>query len=172
MMTPQQRIVQKMIDNIVENHPVEKPVSHAPAPQATTTHAPAPAATEDYGLLSRKIEYGFNNLRQENADLRKQIDEIAGILKILRNDIDGVRMAVQQRKQLSANEQAPVNISPTAMPTHGGAPQYKKTEADEHFERQTGQPAHHDEAPQARGFAKKEPDMGVDIGKVFYYGKK
>jgi hypothetical protein len=171
MMSPQQRIVQKMIDNIVENN---KPVIEKGTTSSTPAATPTPAAstpalqTEDYSLISRKLEYGFTNLRQENADLRKEIGELAGMLKLLRNDMDSIRMAVQQRKPLAEHERAPaVNVPPTGM----GAPQYKKTEADEHYERQSGQAAH-EEAPQARGFAKKEPDMGVDIGKVFYYGKK
>lgn len=174
MNNPQDRIIKKMIDDIVEqNKPyIEKPASSATqdaAPSApTATHAPT---SEDNGILGRKIEYGFSNLRQENAELRKQLDDLLGAVKMLRSDLDQIRLSVQQRNRDGA----------PAAPMHGGAatpsmgaPQYRKTEADEAYERETGQPAHHEEpaSQQARGFAKKDPATDVDISKVFYYGKK
>ena len=139
---------------------------------------PTAAASEELTLLARKIEYGFSTARQDNAELRKMIDEIGGVVKMLRNDMDSLRMTIQQhsRPATAAHHEAPANVSRPSSST--GAPQYRKSEADEAYERESGQPAHDNsegmpQVQQARGFAKKE-DKGdqVDISKVFYYGKK
>ena len=80
MNTPQDRVIKKMIDNIVEtNRPAfEKPVTGmATVTSAAATTAPS-MVPEDYALITRKLDYGFNNLRQENTELRKQLDELGG----------------------------------------------------------------------------------------------
>lgn len=169
-----------MIDNIVEkNKPdFDKPVAstHSTSTVAVSAAPAAGLATEDYTLISRKLEYGFNNLRQEHADLRKLLEEVNGSIKMLRNDVDGLRMKLQQSSR--GSEAAAPNHGPTRSesvntpPTAMGAPQYRKTEADEAYESHSGQAAHAEEPQQARGFAKKEADTGIDINKVFYFGKK
>jgi hypothetical protein len=172
MHSPQDRIVKKMIDNIVErNRPeFERPVV-SEAPQQAVQQGTAPAlATEDYNLITRKLEYGFSSLRQENADLRKMVEDLKGTLNIIRNDMDNLRASLRNRPAPAEEQhkEAPVNVPPTGM----GAPQYRKTAADEEFERKSGATEEEEKPQQARGFAKKEADVGIDIGKVFYYGKK
>jgi hypothetical protein len=172
MQSPQDRIVKKMIDNIVERN---KPEFERPAPhttetpaQHTATPSAAPAA-EDYNLISRKLEYGFNSLRQDNAELRKTVEELKGTLNMMRNDMDNLRASLRNRPAAEEpRREAPVNAPPTAM----GAPQYRKTAADEEFDRKSGASEEEEKPTQARGFAKKEEPAGVDISKVFYYGKK
>ena len=71
--------------------------------------------------------------------------------------------------------------SPQASPRHeethhappqAHAPNYKQSEADAAYERESGgSNQSHDEQPQARGIQKKD-DSQIDISKVFYYGKK
>lgn len=186
MQQPNERVIKKMIDNIVErNRPeFERPAPaesrEAPASSAATSPTGAALAPEDYQLLSRKLEYGFNQLRSENADMRKGLEEIGGMIKMLRNDMDNLRAHMRSSGSNSASSpigqaqparSSSENISPTAM----GAPQYRKTAADEEFETKTGSSSHDDEAKpaQARGFQKKEEAAPeVDISKVFYYGKK
>lgn len=186
MDTPQDRVIKKMINNIVEtNRPVfEKTPAPAVASdekKGDTSSASTPAANmqpEDYNLISRKLEYGFTNLRQENAAMRKQLEELAGALKMLRNDMDTVRMAVARSGQNQTHAQAPaapVNPSTQGAVPAGGAPQYRQTEADKAYEAAQGGQASGGapaapQQEQARGFKKEEPQ--VDISKVFYYGKK
>jgi hypothetical protein len=180
MYSPQERVIKKMIDNIVEsNKPVfEKSAASTVAPEAgaapVSTPSAAPAAalsTEDYTLISRKLEYGFNQMRQENADLRKLVEEVNGAVKMLRNDMDQLRMQQRNsREQPSQHHEAPRQAAPAHHSQ--GAPQYRKSEADEAYEQHSGQSAHED-APQARGIQQKKDDgANIDISKVFYYGKK
>ena len=191
MNTPQERVIKKMIDNIVEsNKPsFERPVTAAAteAPRGMpSTHA-AGAAAEDAGMITRKLDYGFNSLRQENVEMRKQIEELNGAIKMLRNDMDTVRQAVL-RSGSSSNggghpQGAPKRDPPTEPMTSAsggslGAPQYRKSDADEAYDRSQGGSSSQSEAPAsagARGFPKKEDPQGnaqIDINKVFYYGKK
>jgi len=187
MNTPQERVIKKMIDNIVEsNKPVfERPVSASSStesPRVNNTPAGPVAAAEEQTMITRKLDYGFDNLRRENAELRKQIEELGGAIKMLRNDMDTVRQAVLRSVNAApsnANPQgAPKRDPPTEPMTSAaggslGAPQYRKTEADEAYERGQSSGGNEASTQQARGFAKKE-DAGaqVDIAKVFYYGKK
>jgi hypothetical protein len=191
MNTPQERVIKKMIDNIVEsNKPsFERPATaatEAPRGMPSATHAAAPSA-EDTGMITRKLDYGFNSLRQENVEMRKQIEELNGAIKMLRNDMDTVRQAVLRASSGGSNggghpQGSPKRDPPTEPMTSAaggslGAPQYRKTEADEAYDRsQGGSSQSSNDAPasaSARGFQKKE-DAGaqVDISKVFYYGKK
>jgi hypothetical protein len=170
MQQPNERIIKKMIDNIVERNRPEFQ-KDAPASESATTSAPV--HQEEQAMLSRKIEYGFNSLRGDLGEIRKQLDELNGLAKMLRNDIDGLRAQMRAHSNSSAPQPArssSANIPPTAM----GAPQYRKSEADEAYEAHSGQASHDEEPQQARGFGKKDKDYGaqVDISKVFYYGKK
>ena len=159
----QDRIIKKMIDNIVERN---KPEFEKPEPVAGGTANAA--ATEDQGLLMRKLEYGFNSNRQENAEIRKSLDEIKGALNLMRNDLDSMRMNLQQ----VARSSAPPSERHVQQASPAGAPQYRKTDADEAFEKEHGEEsANMPKVQQARGFQKKD-DTEVDISKVFYYGKK
>lgn len=182
MNTPQDRVIKKMIDNIVEsNRPsFERPASTtAETPRVNVPSASHSAAStaEDGSMITRKLDYGFNSLRQENAELRKQLEELGGGIKMLRNDLDVVRQAVLRAASSGAPQGSPHRDAPTQPMTSAGggslgAPQYRKSDADEAFEKQGGS----SEAPassQARGFQKKEDAAAqVDINKVFYYGKK
>lgn len=191
MNTPQDRVIKKMIDNIVEsNKPVfERPATSQtaaePARTPAASHPAGPVApAEEQGMITRKLDYGFESLRRENADLRKQIEELSGAIKMLRNDMDTIRQAVlraassAQASPSSHPQGSPRRDPPTEPMTSAaggslGAPQYRKTEADEAYERSQGGSSGTPEVQQARGFQKKE-DAGaqVDISKVFYYGKK
>jgi TolA-binding protein len=184
MNSPQDRIIKKMIDNIVEtNKPVfERPAAStegsSPAHPAASQFSAGNTSTEDYSLLSRKIEYGVNSLRTDLAEMRKAIDEVNGAVKMLRNDMDGIRMNLQQARRegpqpMRDTSQPMGHVQPSQPVSHSqGAPQYRKTAADEEYEKSSGQAAHAEEAPQARGFAKKDQGADIDISKVFYYGKK
>jgi hypothetical protein len=185
MDTPQDRVIKKMINNIVEtNRPVFEKTApaktsgdNAPAEKTSGASTGAAMETEDYNLISRKIEYGFNNLRQENAAMRKQLEELGGALKMLRNDMDTVRMAMRSGNSSPqpSHAAAPAQASSQGNVPAGGAPQYKQTEADKAYEAAQGSNGGENaqaapQQEQARGFKKEDPQ--VDISKVFYYGKK
>lgn len=169
-MDGQDRIIKKMIDNIVEkNKPeFEKPFEAQTTSGATTNQAPS---TEDNSLLMRKVEYGFNNLRQENAEIRKTLDELKGTINLMRNDLDSIRMAVQQQAR-GTQPSSERHIQQASPSSSSGAPQYRKSEADEAYEHEQGSGDSMPKVQQARGFQKKDPANDIDISKVFYYGKK
>jgi hypothetical protein len=170
-----------MINNIVEtNRPAFERPAHADTKPATsaapsTSSAGAAVSSEDHTIIGRKLEYGFTSLRQENAALRKQLEEVAGAIKLIRGDIDMLRTTIARGASNSHAHQNQQAAPTQAQSATTGAPQYRKTEADEAYERgQGGSASESNAAPagqQARGFAKKE-ETTVDISKVFYYGKK
>lgn len=167
-MNTEDRIIKKMIDNIVERNKPEFEPKTAPAVAQNNVSA---KPVED-PTIARKIEYGFNSVRSDNAEMRKSLDELKGMLSVMRNDLDSLRMAVQQSARAShpAAERHVEQASPAA-----GAPQYRKTAADEAWENKNSDESSAEGTPkvqQARGFQKKDDTAQVDISKVFYYGKK
>lgn len=183
-MNPQDRIIKKMIDNIVEsNKPsFEKSTeSNSSSSDSSNSNSSVTSghSSEDAGILGRKIEYGFNQNRQEHADLRKLIEELSGQVKLLRGDMDMMRSLVQQRMRVAEQtpSTAPVAPSTNASSESTGAPQYRKTEADEAYEREQEGSSHNASEPVppnqhgSRG-SQAGNSGGVDISKVFYYGKK